>query len=135
MSDHNTPEAPCNQLCDRLRQLSQQPIDNWQWLTTDSATALTDSFEPWPAAELDNKQYISWSAGEVRWLATNIVVPTNLQGYPLVKHSLRLSLVWWSINTQIYVNGQLAQAGDLFDARSDPQYRPGLTVQREPPKH
>jgi alpha-mannosidase len=118
MSDNHNPAAPCQQQCDRLRQLSQQPIDHWQWLTTDSTTALTENFAHWPAAELDAKKYISWPAGEVRWLATNIVVPSNLQGYPLQNHSLRLSLVWWSIDTQIYINGQLAQAGDLFDARA-----------------
>ena len=83
-----------------------------------SLTALTENFEQWQPAELDSKKYISWPAGEVRWLAANITVPKDLQGYPLSGHSLRLSLVWWSIDTQIYINGQLAQAGDLFDARA-----------------
>jgi alpha-mannosidase len=104
--------------CDRLRTLSQQPITSWQWFTTDSATALTENFGHWPPAELDNKGYLSWPAAEVRWLATNIVVPEHLQKYPTIGQSLRLSLVWWSIDTQIYVNGQLVQAGDLFDARA-----------------
>jgi alpha-mannosidase len=105
-------------LCDRLRQLSQQPIDNWKSPRISHDSALTDNIEHWLPAELDSKKQISWPAGEVRWLATNIVVPENLQGYPTVGHSLRLSLVWWSIDTQIYINGQLVQAGDLFDARA-----------------
>jgi alpha-mannosidase len=114
----NSLDSSLQVLADRLRQLSHQPISNWRTITTDSATALTENFEPWVSAELDSKQYISWPAGEVRWLATNIVVPHDLQGYPLLGQSLRLSLVWWSIDTQIYVNGQLVQAGDLFDARA-----------------
>jgi alpha-mannosidase len=117
-SDDNSLAAHLTVQCDRLRTLSQQSIDHWRWITTDSATALTDKFDRWQPTELDSKKYISWPAGEVRWLAANIVVPNDLQGYPLTGHSLRLSLVWWSIDTQIYVNGQLTQAGDLFDARA-----------------
>jgi alpha-mannosidase len=117
-SDNNSLAEQCSQ----LRKLSQQPIDHWKRndaAPTDSPTdSLTGSFEHWPPAELDSKQNISWPAGEVRWLAIHIVVPTDLHGYPLAGHSLRLSLVWWSIDTQIYVNGQLVQAGDLFDARA-----------------
>ncbi len=36
-------------------------------------------------------------------------------GYPLAGLTLRLALTWWAIDAQIFVNGALVQAGDLFD--------------------
>ena len=35
--------------------------------------------------------------------------------YPLAGLTLRLALTWWAEQAEIYVNGQLVQAGDLFD--------------------
>jgi len=40
---------------------------------------------------------------------------TATTGYPLSGLTLRLALTWWAIDAQIFVNGALVQAGDLFD--------------------
>ena len=49
------------------------------------------------------------------WLGQLFVIPQTLQGYPLAGLALRLALTWWAEDTQIFVNGQLVQEGDLFD--------------------
>lgn len=70
----------------------------------------------WPIAELNEKGHIAWSAKkEVIWLTQTIVIPPDLQGYPLAGFSLRLALIWWAEDAQVFVNGQLVQSGDLFD--------------------
>ncbi len=103
---------------ERLRSLSRIEIADWRWQSMDRTTALTEDIQDWPIADRDDKKYWSWQPGEVRWFATTIQVPGDLNSYPVVGHSLRLSLVWWSIDARIYVNGQLVQAGDLFDFRA-----------------
>ncbi len=50
------------------------------------------------------------------WLGQQLVVPQDLQGYPLAGLALRLGLTWWAQAAQIFVNGQLVQEGDLFDS-------------------
>ncbi len=50
------------------------------------------------------------------WLGQHLVVPHDLQGYPLAGLALRLALTWWAEDAQIFVNGQLVQEGDLFDS-------------------
>jgi alpha-mannosidase len=105
---------------EHLRGLSQQPcMDRWRYWPADWAVsqALVADLDTWLAGEMNEKQYLTWPAGQVQWLGQLITVPEHLQGYPTQWHSLRLSLIWWSIDVQIYVNGQLVQAGDLFDAR------------------
>jgi alpha-mannosidase len=102
----------------QLRNLSRIEIADWRWQATDRPTALTEDARDWPIADRDEKKYWSWPPGEVRWFATTIRVPEDLHNYPTTGHSLRLSLVWWSIDARIYVNGQFVQAGDLFDFRA-----------------
>jgi alpha-mannosidase len=51
----------------------------------------------------------------VLWLVQKFVVPQDLQGYDLAGLSLRLALVWWADAAEVYVNGKLVLAGDLFD--------------------
>jgi alpha-mannosidase len=117
MNDANFAEQTLDGLLEKLRSLSQEPITNWRWQKNNAVLPPAHG-QQWETVEIDGKGYVSWPAGEVRWLATNIVVPEYLHGYPTTGQSLRLSLVWWAIDTQIYVNGQLVQAGDLFDART-----------------
>jgi alpha-mannosidase len=116
MDSSATPELLAQ--LNRLRSLSRIEIANWRWQAKDLPTALTEDFQDWSLAERDEKKYWSWQPGEVYWFATTIQVPTDLASYPTSGQSLRLSLVWWSIDAQIYVNGQLVQAGDLFDFRA-----------------
>ncbi len=105
---------------ERLRGLSQQPhITGWRYWSADLPTpdALAADLNTWIVGAVNEKKYLTWPAGQVQWLGQIITVPEQLQGYPTQLQTLRLSLVWWSIDVQIYVNGQLVQAGDLFDAR------------------
>ncbi len=107
-------------ILERLRGLSQQPnISGWRYWPADLdiSEALQADLNTWMSGEVNEKQYLTWPAGQVQWLGQVITVPSQLQGYPTQLQTLRLSLVWWSIDVQIYVNGQLVQAGDLFDAR------------------
>lgn len=77
-----------------------------------------DLVNNWPLAELNEKGHIAWSAKkEVIWLIQTIVIPPDLQGYPLAGFSLRLALVWWAEDAQVFVNGHLVQSGDLFDCQ------------------
>jgi alpha-mannosidase len=115
MNSSATPELLAQ--LDRLRSLSRLEIADWRWQAADLPMALTEDVQQWHLADRDAEQYWSWSPGEVRWFATTIQVPEHLSNYPTSGQSLRLALVWWSIDTQIYINGQLVQAGDLFDSR------------------
>jgi alpha-mannosidase len=116
MNDATLTDQTLNLQLQKLRKLSQEPVTNWRWQQHSTSLPPQD-WAQWEAVEFDAKGYISWPASQVRWLATKLEVPQDLQGYPTIGQSLRLSLIWWAIDTQIYVNGRLVQAGDLFDAR------------------
>jgi len=105
----------------KLRALTQVDVQNyWRYCHDDLPVSVaTDStnWQNWPISEPNTKKYIVWSAGQqIIWLGQSFIVPQDLQGYPLTGLSLRLSLVWWAVDTQIFVNGKLVQQGDLFDS-------------------
>ena len=66
--------------------------------------------------EANEKGYLIFPQGKVRWLAQQIVVPHSLKDYPVTGMSLRLVLTWWAEDAQIFINGELVQQGDLFDS-------------------
>jgi len=71
----------------------------------------------WPLAEPNEKGYLVWERGEkVRWLWQAFTVPEYLNGYPVTGLQLRLCLTWWAGDAQVFCNGELLQAGDLFDS-------------------
>ncbi len=110
-----------NDAIERLRFLTQVDVQNgWRCCAQDlSVTIATQSqdWNDWSIAELNPKEYIVWSAGrQVMWLSQRLVIPQDLQGYPLAGLALRLVLTWWAQSAQIFVNGQLVQEGDLFDS-------------------
>ncbi|MEB3181967.1 MAG: alpha-mannosidase [Nostocaceae cyanobacterium] len=73
-------------------------------------------FEGWDVAELNSRGHVAWAGGrQVIWLVQRLVVPHNLNGYPLAGFKLRLALTWWGDAAQIFVNGKLVALGDLFD--------------------
>ncbi|MGB3293807.1 MAG: alpha-mannosidase [Phormidesmis sp.] len=105
---------------DRLRQLNTQDIQaNWRWHPHDIPPA--DIFNSqtslqWPIASLNSRQHVAWEKGrKVRWLYQTITVPDAFQGYPLAGMTLRFALTWWADDAQIYIDGTLAQSGDLFE--------------------
>jgi alpha-mannosidase len=109
---------------DRLRQLNTLDIQSrWRWHTSDlpiteisKAQQVSEAQHHWPIAPLNERQHIAWEKGrQVRWLYQFIRVPTHFHGYPLTGLTLHLALTWWADDAQIYVNGQVAQSGDLFE--------------------
>ncbi len=77
------------------------------------------------------KGHIAWERGRVLWLVQTLVIPHQLQGYPLSGLCLRLALTWWADLAQIYVNGQLVQEGDLFDCSTRVLLSPSVTPGEE----
>ena len=68
----------------------------------------------------------------MQWLAQKWVIEHDLNGYPLAGLALRLALTWWAEDAKIFVNGQLIQAGDLFDSSArillTPAAKPGQEI-------
>ncbi|GAB4460633.1 MAG: hypothetical protein OHK0037_08170 [Elainellaceae cyanobacterium] len=90
---------------------------DWCATAGDPSHALDPAtWKTWGKIPLNAKGHIPWTKGrQVLWLAQEIVVPDALEAYPLAGLTLRLALTWWAEDAQIFVDGQLAQAGDLFD--------------------
>ncbi len=81
-----------------------------------SSWRYSPDFSQWYPVELNEKNYITFPAGrQVIWLKQTLVLPQQLQGYPVTGLALRLALTWWAESAQIFVNGCLVQEGDLFD--------------------
>ncbi|GAA6618647.1 alpha-mannosidase [Scytonema sp. NUACC26] len=104
----------------KLRSLSQVDIlSSWRCYEGDlSATeVIASDLSSWNFTELNAKGQIAWAGGQkVLWLLQKLVIPHDLQGYPLEGLSLQLALVWWADSAKVYVNGQLMIEGDLFDS-------------------
>ncbi len=121
------PQNPENkeilEIISKLRSLTQVNLQNqWHYCRENLDISQINYFpngdfgHNWPIAALNQKAHIAWSAKkEVIWLTQPIVIPPDLQGYPLAGFSLRLALLWWAEDAQVFVNGQLLQSGDLFD--------------------
>ena len=103
---------------ENLRRLTRLDIlANWGFWEGDLAIAQLQELDCWSIAKVNDRKHIAWSSGQqVLWLRQRIVVPHNLYGYPLAGLSLRVSLTWWAQAVLIFVNGELVQAGDLFDS-------------------
>ena len=103
-----------------LRQLTQVNLQaDWRCCLADLAVSEATQpqlWQQWAIADLNARDHIAWPAGQqVLWLGQRLVIPPDLQGYPLQGMTLRLVLTWWADSAQIFVNGQQVQAGDLFD--------------------
>ncbi len=104
---------------DRLTALSQLDLqDNWQ------ISAMNPEVQPnWAKADRNAKDHIAWPRGkQARWLKQTIVTPSALpiddmgkQGYPIEGLRLKVELTWWAELAEVYVDGEMVQAGDLFD--------------------
>ena len=110
------------QVLRRLRSLTQWDVrDRWRVHVGDLPVATaTDplAWEDWAIPPQDDRGYLMGDRGrQVRWLGQVITVPEALtaDGWPLAGLRLRFALGWWSEEAQVYVNGRLVQAGDLFD--------------------
>ncbi|NHC35611.1 alpha-mannosidase [Scytonema millei] len=117
----------------QLRHCTQVDLQmNWLgWLEPESEVGINCSLLPAPCS-LNTKGHIAWDKGKkVLWLQQKIVVPAQLQGYPLAGLSLRLALTWWAELAQIYVNDELVQEGDLFDCSTRIILSSGVTPGEE----
>jgi alpha-mannosidase len=87
---------------------------NQDWGITE---VISSHWSDWQPVKLNEKEHIAWSGGkQVLWLQQSFVVPQALQGYNLQGLALRLALVWWADQAEVYVNGKLVGEGDLFDS-------------------
>jgi alpha-mannosidase len=102
---------------EKLRQLTQINIQSQWYLGSECSLRNPANHILENLAPLNEKDYITWPRGhQIQWLTQNITIPQALADYPLDGFTLRLALAWWAEEAQIYVNGKLIQAGDLFDS-------------------
>ncbi|WP_242043339.1 alpha-mannosidase [Leptolyngbya sp. FACHB-671] len=104
-----------------LRQLTQLDIQaNWHYYLEDLSIAEANQperWKEWAIASLNARQHVAWAKGQqVLWLGQTLTIPPALEGYFLEGLALRLAVVWWAEDAQIFVNGKLVQEGDIFDA-------------------
>ncbi len=111
-----------------LRQLCQQTCQSQWHLGSEALLTNPQAMDDLPLAPLNEKGYVVWpKGGQVQWLAQRLVIPTALAGYPLQGLVLRLALTWWATDAQIFVQGNLVQAGDLFDSKARIMLSPSAT--------
>ncbi|AFY60066.1 alpha-mannosidase [Synechococcus sp. PCC 6312] len=102
-----------------LRGLVQQSVQTG-WQMGNGAWSALEANDPlqWraqPLVTLNEKNHLAWDGGrESRWLGQVIQVPEQSE-YDLTGLVVRLGLTWWAEVASVYVNGELVQAGDLFD--------------------
>ncbi len=100
---------------ERLRGLSQIDILT-DWRMHLGSGSVDTEVSQWDLASLNQQGQIAWERGRQEiWLAQQLVIPAHLQGYPLTSLSCRLAFTWWAELVQVFVDGELVQAGDLFD--------------------
>ena len=102
--------AVISQRLDRLRHLSQLDLQAYWQITDDRFATTEDAIAP-----LNDRGHIAWPASQTLWLRQTIVIPEQLNGYPLAGMELRIGLTWWAELAEIFVNGEQVQTGDLFD--------------------
>jgi alpha-mannosidase len=112
------PEIGIGLVLEQLRRLCQQNCQNHWHCLPDAPWEIAD-WQTYPLGKVNEKGYLIWEKGEkIQWFAQTFTVPKALADYPLDGLTLRLALTWWAKDAQIFVNGNLAQAGDLFDSKA-----------------
>lgn len=104
----------------QLRRLTHEDVlENWRVFEGDlpcDRALNPQTWQSWSVASLNARRHIPWLRGKrVLWLSQTLVVPQSLNHFDIRNFALRLSLRWWADDAQIYINGKLVQAGDLFD--------------------
>jgi len=105
----------------RLRRLSQQDVkQSWhrcpETMPTQPRPLQEQDWQNWPLSSLNDRHHIAWPRGKVSlWLHQRFTWPVELNGYSLEGHAAKLALRWWADQAELYVNGDLAHTGDIFD--------------------
>ncbi|HEY9750301.1 MAG TPA: hypothetical protein V6C63_16570 [Allocoleopsis sp.] len=137
MADPAKLQAQISEAISRLRQLTQLNLQSdWQMHLGDRPIAEAtqpEQWQTWTTAALNARDHIAWPQGrQVLWLGQQLVIPQDLQGYPLTGLVLRLALTWWAESAQVFVDGQLVQEGNLFDCSTrillSSAAQPGATI-------
>jgi alpha-mannosidase len=124
MSPSAQVESPYPQIADtimRLRHLSQQDVkQSWHCcpgaMSTPPLPLQERDWQSWPLSSLNDRHHIAWPQGKgVLWLHQRFTWPAELKGYSLEGHTAKLALRWWADQAELYVNGELAHTGDIFD--------------------
>ncbi|MBD2652690.1 alpha-mannosidase [Synechocystis sp. FACHB-383] len=112
------PEISIALVLEQLRRFCRQDCQH-HWHCLPSAPWEIVDWRSYPLGKVNEKGYLVWEKGEkVQWFAQTFTVSKALADYPLDGLTLRLALTWWAQNAQIFVNGKLVQAGDLFDSKA-----------------
>ena len=118
----------------RLTRLDVMAHWHYRQSALDHTVALNpQAWKQWAIATPTDRHHIAWDPGEhPLWLGQRITIPQALDAYPLSGLELRLDLTWWAICSETYINGELIQAGDLFDCFGrvllSPDAQPGDTI-------
>jgi alpha-mannosidase len=100
---------------DRLRNLSQIDILT-DWRIYIGSAPIDADLSQWELVNLTEKHTVAWARGRQEvWFGQRLVIPAQLQGYPVIGLSCRLALTWWAEVAQVFVDGVLVQEGDLFE--------------------
>ena len=111
----NDAEQNLGAAIERLRRLSQQDILT-DWRMCLGAGSVDVETAAWAQASLNPQGQIAWARGRQEiWLAQTLVMPIDLDGYPVTSLSCRLAFTWWAEIAQVFIDGKLVQEGDLFD--------------------
>jgi alpha-mannosidase len=121
----------------QLRQLTQLDVQTGWRVRVGDPTGVegTDpkTWQEWSPAGLNARGHIDWLQGRnVLWVGQVFQIPEALYSYPLTGCILRLALIWWAEQTEIFVKGNLVQVGDLYDCSArivlSPEVKPGDTI-------
>ncbi|OKH17492.1 alpha-mannosidase [[Limnothrix rosea] IAM M-220] len=106
---------------EQLHSLVAIPTQN-HWLYYVSGNVSENNYE---AFQLERSQpitgnengYLVFPKGEqLAWFYQKFTVPHNIKNYELEELHCRLNLTWWAAEAKVFVNGELACEGDLFDS-------------------
>lgn len=119
LAPHSLNPCPWQHSIQRLRGLVQKSVQAG-WQIGNGAWSALEANNPhlwqnYPLATLNEKDHLAWELGRKPcWLGQLIQIPQQPE-YELTGLVLRLGLTWWAEAASVYVNGELVQAGDLFD--------------------
>ena len=111
--------------------------DHWlYYLSGDTLENDYEAFEPGRSQPIVGNEsgYLVFPKGEqLAWFYQKFTIPRDIRNYELEGLHCRLNLTWWAAEAKIYVNGELACEGDLFDSSTrlslSPSAKPGETFE------